>query len=92
MSSGQFVCHEYWGDGDPFFGGSADDRALGQSGLFLTGVTLNHRPAVFISREDAILAGKRAANRREGGMISASTASSRVPWWYKPCQDRGDKE
>lgn len=74
--SKQFFCVEYWGRGDPFFGGNAEDRTLGRSGLFLTG---SHGPgevAAFDSAQAAQDAGEAAANRRPGGLISAHARRS----------------
>ncbi len=62
---------EYWGDGDPAFGGYADDRALGPGGEILThqrrieGV----RPIEFATLEDAHEACKAIMNRRQDSLL-----------------------
>lgn len=67
-----FVAMEFYGTGDPYFGGTADDRLLGKSGAFLTGVYLYDRDvAVFATREEALAAAAVATNRRKGGKVSA---------------------
>ena len=60
---------EFKGKGDPWFGGSSDDRPLGTSGLFLTGCWNGKDRAVFSTKEQATLAANKASNRREGGLI-----------------------
>lgn len=65
----QFICLEFFGSGDPFFGGKADDRPLGSSWSFLRGVHSRSDYAYFNSREAALNAGNAAANRRPGGKL-----------------------
>lgn len=66
----RFVCMEFHGRGDPFFGGSADDRILLTDGSF--GHSSPASPAArFVSLADAAEAGRRASNRREKALISA---------------------
>lgn len=61
---------EYWGDGDPAFGGSADDRVLGPDGMILT---LQKRwftePVLFTSLEAAHEAAKHITNRRTDSIL-----------------------
>lgn len=64
-----FVVVEFYGKGDPAFGGSADDRPLGKSGEFLTGCYHRSAVAKFESYDEAMAAGLAAANRREGGNV-----------------------
>jgi len=62
---------EFYGDGDPAFGGSADDRALGPAGEILNrqrraeGV----EPIEFGAIEDAHLACQAIVNRRPGSIL-----------------------
>lgn len=65
-----WIAVEFHGKGDPFFGGSADDRPLGKAGEFLRGVYHLSEVAEFETREAAEGAVSRATNRREGGKIS----------------------
>ena len=65
-----FVCMEFYGQGDPFFGGSADDRTLLTDGCF------GHRsgrnpPARFVDAKTALEAGRKAVNRRGSALLSA---------------------
>lgn len=60
---------EFWGNGDPFFGGSADDRPLGKAGEFLRGVYVWTEVAEFETREAAEAAAAQARNPRAGGKI-----------------------
>lgn len=60
------VVIEYCGDGDPAFGGNADDRALGPKGLILTKEQWwSATPAEFASLEAAHEACKGIQNRRD---------------------------
>lgn len=66
----RFVCFEFHGRGDPFFGGQADDRIL------LTDGSFGHsspaaKAARFETMVEAAEAGRRASNRRDGALISA---------------------
>jgi hypothetical protein len=67
-----FAVTEFFGQGDPFFGGSADDRPLGVSGEFLAGSY--HRLAVqrYTTRELAEAAVSRAKTRI-GSLVSVGT-------------------
>lgn len=62
---------EFFGKGDPFFGGSADDRPLGKSGEFLTGVYVLSEIARFETKEEAEAAVAKAT-KRKGGLIGIS--------------------
>lgn len=64
-----WIAMEFWGKGDPFFGGSADDRPLGKVGEFLRGCYVWSDVAEFGTREAAESAAVAATNRREGGKI-----------------------
>lgn len=66
-----FVVLEFFGNGDPFFGGSADDRPLGKSGSFLSGSYPRAAVAEFESESAAIAAANAAPNKRDGGLISS---------------------
>lgn len=65
---GYTVC-EFYGTGDPFFGGTASDRPLGVSGEFLSGTYHLSQVAQFADYWDAERAAYAAANRRRGGKI-----------------------
>ena len=66
-----FVAVELFGSGDPFFGGSADDRPIGKSGEFLSGSYQRSAVAEFKSEAAARAAAAAAPNKRAGGLISA---------------------
>lgn len=71
-----FICLEIHGKGDPFFGGSADDRPLGVNGQFLTTVqTWSTKTALFATKQAAQAAGEKAS-RRAGSILSVFDA----PW------------
>lgn len=70
----RFEVIEFWGKGDPFFGGTADDRPLGKTGSFLTGGYAFSAVATFDTREAAQAAADAAPNRRAGGRISVIPA------------------
>lgn len=65
---------EYAGKGDPFFGGSADDRSLGCDGLILQRGS-NEPRAEFQTIEAAHEAAKTIQNRRPGSLPGV------MPWW-----------
>lgn len=71
-----WICVEFYGEGDAFFGGKADDRALGVDGSFLTKSYGRHEVARFPSREAALAAGDAAPNRRTGGLLGSWEESS----------------
>lgn len=71
-----FKCWEFKGNGDPFFGGSADDRILHRlpdgSLKFVRGcdrMALNAVHATFDTKESALAAGRGATERN--GLLSA---------------------
>ncbi|WP_157497478.1 hypothetical protein [Diaphorobacter sp. J5-51] len=72
-----FTVIEYLGNGDPAFGGNADDRALGANGEILDrqrrceGV----HPLIFSTIEEVHLACQAIKNRREGSILGL------VPSW-----------
>lgn len=67
------VVVEYCGDGDPAFGGNADDRALGPDGLILTKAQWwSSKPVEFASLEDAHEACKFIKNRRPDSLLGIS--------------------
>ncbi len=66
----RFVCMEFHGQGDPFFGGRADDRVLLTDGTFGRSSAADP-PARFADTNSALEAGRRADNRREASLISA---------------------
>lgn len=69
------VIIEYWGTGDPFFGGTADDRSVGVDGLIKhPGSTV--ATATFSSIEDAHAAALSISNRRHGSRLGV------VPTWH----------
>lgn len=64
---------EYCGTGDPAFGGSADDRALGPDDRILTWKeSLSEIPLVFSNIDDAHEAAKRIVNRRPNSLLGLS--------------------
>lgn len=67
---------EYHGDGDPAFGGAADDRPLGPEGLILTrGEQLQGiKPRVFATLEAAHDAAKQVKNRRPNSILGVATS------------------
>ena len=68
--SARFVCMEFHGRGDAFFGGNADDRILLTDGSF--GHSSAGTPAArFATMAEAAAEGRLASNRREGALISA---------------------
>jgi len=67
-----FDVTEFWGTGDPFFGGTADDRPLGKSGAFLTGSWNRSQIANFATANEALAAAAQAPNRRIGATLSAA--------------------
>lgn len=60
---------EFKGDGDPFFGGTADDRALGKHGKILTKPHDVRDVAEFSCIEEAYQAALLIPNRREGSIL-----------------------
>lgn len=71
---GMSVC-EFHGDGDPFFGGCADDRPLGKAGEILTRPYRLDEIATFATIEDAHAAVQSIPNRRPGSRLGV------MPWW-----------
>jgi hypothetical protein len=67
----QWICLEFHGTGDPYFGGSADDRPLGADGKFLVRTHSRADYAFFNSKSQALDYGKLASNKRPGGKLSA---------------------
>lgn len=67
----KFVALEFYGDGDPMFGGSADDRPLKADGTFRSSANFYSPTATFTTAGAAVAAAMRAPNRRKGGSISA---------------------
>lgn len=69
----KFECWEFFGNGDPMFGGYADDRVLYtvDGGLkFLRGCDAYGRTkATFATEDEALAAGRDATERK--GLISA---------------------
>jgi hypothetical protein len=68
---------EYSGSGDPFFGGNADDRALGINGEVLVPPYSSDLVAEFRTIEDAHQAAKKIKNRRPGSILGV------CPYWEK---------
>lgn len=67
----QWICLEFHGTGDRYFGGAADDRPLGADGSFLTKTHSRADYAFFDSKQKALAYGDLAANRRVKGKLSA---------------------
>lgn len=68
------IVAEYHGSGDPFFGGKADDRVLGECGTILPPAS-NKLAAVFATIEAAAEAARKIPNRRPGSRLGV------VPNW-----------
>jgi hypothetical protein len=68
------IVAEYHGYGDPFFGGNADDRVLGECGTILPHAP-NRPAAVFATIEEAAQAALKIPNRRPGSSLGV------VPRW-----------
>lgn len=66
---------EYLGDGDPAFGGAADDRSLGKDGLVLERFHKVADEASFTTIEDAHQAALQIRNRRPGSILGVA------PYW-----------
>lgn len=62
---------EYWGTGDPFFGGNADDRALGVDGLIKTRMS-KIETAKFATVQEAHEAALKVVNRRPNSILGVS--------------------
>lgn len=65
---------EFSGDGDPAFGGSADDRALGKFDAILPRGS-NEPRAEFTTIDAAHEAAKTISNRRPNSILGTA------PWW-----------
>jgi len=65
---------EYQGTGDPAFGGTADDRPLGENGIILS-QSSNLPRAEFLTIEAAHEAAKEIKNRRQGSILGV------IPTW-----------
>jgi len=65
---------EFFGDGDPFFGGNSDDRVLGESHLILESNSQD-KHAIFENIEAAHEAAKKVSNRRANSILGV------VPYW-----------
>lgn len=64
---------EYCGHGDPAFGGSADDRALGPDGRVLERQDrLKSEPLVFLTIDEAHDAAKMIVNRRPDSLLGVA--------------------
>jgi len=65
--SGYFIM-EFFGTGDPFFGGHADDRPVGED---MRPHINNHlcKPKVFPTKEQAIAAFDQVQGRRSGSLL-----------------------
>lgn len=66
---------EFAGNGDPAFGGSADDRALMQDGRIRSRSSSADAPAVFATIEAAHIAARGLGGRRPGSVLGV------VPRW-----------
>jgi len=69
---------EYYGDGDPAFGGLADDRPLGVNGQILDRAARIHARtpvAEYATIEAAHDAAKAISNRRPNSLLGVA------PWW-----------
>ena len=78
MEARKFIVIEFFGRGDPFFGGAADDRTLCVDGIFRsTGTYSRDQVARFGSREEALETALGAGNLRAGGLVSAMEEARR---------------
>ena len=72
MKTRKFIVIEFFGRGDPFFGGAADDRTLCTDGVFRsTGTYRREDVARFDSQAAALEFALGASNTRAGGLVSA---------------------
>lgn len=61
---------EFFGDGDPAFGGAADDRPLGPGNVILDcRAKLVQKAVVFATLEEAHAAALKISNRRENSLL-----------------------
>lgn len=67
---GPFIAAEFYGRGDAFFGGKADDRVLDKDGSFRSACPRD-QVQEFASKAAALAAAELASNRRAGGLLSA---------------------
>lgn len=78
METHKIIIIEFFGRGDPFFGGSADDRTLCADGVFRS--TGHYRPdqvARFETKAEALEFALGASNLRAGGLVSAMEEARR---------------
>jgi hypothetical protein len=68
-----FEAMEFYGKGDPYFGGSADDRPLGRNGQFLR--IANRDDIAHFDSESAATDAAAAATHRPGGKVGI------IPVW-----------
>lgn len=70
----KFCAMEFFGTGEPFFGGNANDRILCSGRVFLDEhrVGLDGEKLLFDTKDEAQKAGENAKNLRPGGLVSAS--------------------
>jgi hypothetical protein len=66
----RFIAVEFFGRGDPFFGGTADDRPLLNNGRFASHPR-RKEVAEFPTKDAALKAARKAPNRREGGLLTS---------------------
>lgn len=66
-----YIAMEFHGTGDPYFGGSAEDRPLGINGAFIVGGYHKSEVAEFTTQEQAINAANAATNKRINAIIGA---------------------
>jgi len=63
------IVMEFSGRGDPFFGGTADDRPLGVDHRLLSPPYTESQIAIFVNIEDAFEASCKIANRRTSSIL-----------------------
>lgn len=82
MTTDQFECWEFYGQGDPFFGGNADDRVLYRlptgtlSFIARCSLPTGAVRATFETKAAALAAGHAATTRN--GLISAHVALASI--------------
>lgn len=75
--SNYFIVMEFWGNGDPMFGGAGDDRVLGKAGSYLPRMHAPEDVAYFDTREQAEEAMAKTPKARIDGKPSI------IPWTHQ---------
>jgi hypothetical protein len=67
-----YFAMEFFGSGDPAFGGKANDRVLSEDGIFIDEhrLGLDGQRQVFTDQNEALRVARLAKNLRPGGLLS----------------------